>query len=49
MATTATPQVRIEQDGAVRLDPRCAAQPLDNAIPTIPYAAIAAFLSRPTC
>lgn len=42
------PQVRLEQAGAVRLDPRLRSTPLDNAIPTIPYTAIAAFLSRPT-
>src|SRR5256884_4725741 len=42
------PQVSLEQAGAVRLDPRLRATPLDSAIPTIPYGAIAAFLSRPT-
>jgi hypothetical protein len=42
------PQVNLEQAGAVRLDPRLRSTALDNAIPTIPYAAIAAFLSRPT-
>ncbi|MBV8909424.1 MAG: LysM peptidoglycan-binding domain-containing protein, partial [Gammaproteobacteria bacterium] len=41
------PQVGVEQAGAVRLDPRLRNTPLDNAIPTIPYTAIAAFLSRP--
>jgi LysM repeat protein len=41
-------QVRLEQAGAVRLDPRLRSSALDSAIPTIPYAAIAAFLSRPT-
>jgi hypothetical protein len=41
------PQVRVEEAGAVRLDPRLRSQPLENAIPTIPYSAIAAFLSRP--
>ena len=42
------PQVSLEQAGAVRLDPRLRSSPLENAIPTIPYTAIAAFLSRPT-
>ncbi len=42
------PQVRLAQAGAVRLDPRLRSAPLEGAIPTIPYAAIAAFLSRPT-
>ena len=32
----------------MRLDPRLRSTPLDGAIPTIPYSAIAAFLSRPT-
>jgi hypothetical protein len=41
-------QVRLEQAGAVRLDPRLRDSAIDSAIPTIPYAAIAAFLSRPT-
>ena len=41
-------QIRLEQAGALRLDPRLRSSPLDSAIPTIPYAAIAAFLSRPT-
>src|ERR1700730_9555428 len=42
------PQVSVEQAGAVRLDPRLRSAALDSAIPTIPYSAIAAFLSRPT-
>jgi len=42
------PQVSVEQAGTVRLDPRLRSSPLDSAIPTIPYSAIAAFLSRPT-
>ena len=41
------PQVSVEQAGSARLDPRLRSTPLDNAIPTIPYTAIAAFLSRP--
>ena len=42
------PQVTLERAGSVRLDPRLRSTPLDGSIPTIPYAAIAAFLSRPT-
>ena len=41
-------EVRLEQAGVARLDPRLRSDPLENAIPTIPYSAIAAFLSRPT-
>jgi len=39
---------RYEQGGAARLEPGLRSEPLDAAIPTIPYAAIASFLSRPT-
>ncbi|HEY3786642.1 MAG TPA: LysM peptidoglycan-binding domain-containing protein [Steroidobacteraceae bacterium] len=42
------PQIRLEQAGAARLEPRLRSTPLDAAIPTIPYSAISAFLSRPT-
>jgi LysM repeat protein len=42
------PQVSLAQAGAVRLDPRLRSSPLEGSIPTIPYSAIAAFLSRPT-
>jgi hypothetical protein len=42
------PQIRLEQGGAARLDPRLRSDPIDGAIPTIPYQAIAAFLSRPS-
>ncbi|HTV78562.1 MAG TPA: LysM domain-containing protein [Steroidobacteraceae bacterium] len=41
------PQISIEQGSALRLNPALRSSPLDNAIPTIPYASIAAFLSRP--
>jgi hypothetical protein len=40
--------VTLEQASALRLDPRLRSSPLDTAIPTIPYTAIASFLSRPT-
>jgi hypothetical protein len=42
------PLIRLEQGGAARLDPRLRSAPLDGAIPTIPYATISAFLSRPS-
>jgi hypothetical protein len=42
------PMIRLEQGGAARLDPRLRSSPLDGAIPTIPYAAISAFLNRPS-
>ena len=41
-------QVRLQEGGAARLDPRLRSSPLEAAIPTIPYTAISAFLSRPT-
>jgi LysM repeat protein len=41
------PMVSLEQAGALRMDPRLRTSPLDNAIPTISYASIAAFLTRP--
>jgi hypothetical protein len=40
--------VTLEQASALRLDPRLRSSPLDTAIPTVPYTAIASFLSRPT-
>ncbi len=43
-----SPQIRLEQGGPARLDPRLRSSPLDGAVPTIPYGAISAFLSRPT-
>src|SRR5262249_50184245 len=43
------PQIRLTQGGSgARLDPRLRTDPIDGAIPTIPYQAIAAFLSRPS-
>jgi len=42
------PQIRLESGGAARLDPRLRSTPIENAIPIISYAAIAAFLSRPS-
>ncbi|MGB6449319.1 MAG: LysM domain-containing protein [Steroidobacteraceae bacterium] len=37
-----------EISGVIRLEPRLRSSALEGAIPTIPYASIAAFLSRPT-
>ena len=42
------PQVRLTSGGAARLNPRLRSSPLEGAIPTLPYSAIAAFLSKPT-
>jgi hypothetical protein len=42
------PLVYVSNPGVLRLDPRLRSEQLENAIPTIPYSAIAAFLSRPT-
>jgi hypothetical protein len=42
------PMIRLEQGGPARLDPRLRSSPLDGAVPTIPYTAISAFLSRPS-
>jgi LysM repeat protein len=47
-AGNGSPQIRLQQGGPARLDPRLRSSPLDAAIPTIPYSSIAAFLSRPT-
>ena len=41
------PQISVEHESALRLEPALRSSPLDEAIPTIPYASIAAFLSRP--
>jgi LysM repeat protein len=41
------PQISIGMAGSLRLNPALRSSPLDDAIPTIPYASIAAFLSRP--
>ncbi len=42
------PQIRLTGGGAARLNPRLRSNPLDGAIPTLPYSSIAAFLSKPT-
>ena len=40
--------MRLVEASALRLEPRLRSTPIAAAIPTIPYAAIASFLSRPT-
>ena len=42
------PQIRLTGGGGARLNPRLRSDPLDGAIPTLPYSAIAAFLSKPS-
>lgn len=42
------PRIMLEQGGAARLNPRLRSTPADGPIATIPYEAIAAFLSRPS-
>jgi hypothetical protein len=41
-------EVRLEKAGLTRLDPQLRSAAIESSIPTIPYSAIAAFLSRPT-
>ncbi len=43
-----SPQLSVQQGGAARLHPQLRSSPVDGPIATIPYAAIAAFLSRPS-
>jgi hypothetical protein len=42
------PVIQLERGSALRLSPRVRAEPLEQAIPTIPYEMLRAFLSRPT-
>jgi LysM repeat protein len=42
------PVIQLERGSALRLSPQVRAQPLEQAIPTIPYETLRAFLSRPT-
>lgn len=42
------PQIRLQSGGPARLDPRLRTSPLEGPIQTIPYSAIASFLSRPS-
>ena len=43
-----SPQVSLQSGGAARLNPRLRSSGLDGAIPTLPYSAISAFLSKPS-
>ncbi|MGH8309009.1 MAG: LysM peptidoglycan-binding domain-containing protein, partial [Steroidobacteraceae bacterium] len=42
------PQIRLQSGGPARLNPRLRTSPLEGPIQTIPYSAIASFLSRPS-
>ena len=42
------PQIRLTNGGAARLNPRLRSEPLEGAIPTLPYSAISAFLLKPS-
>jgi LysM repeat protein len=43
-----SPQIRLESGGAARVHPLVRSSPLDGPIASIPYAAIASFLGRPS-
>lgn len=42
------PRITLSQASGLRLHPELHADPLDTAVPTIPYASVAAFLTRPS-
>jgi len=42
------PHVTLERGGAVRVQPRVRSQPLEDAIRSIPYEIVAAFMSKPS-
>jgi len=42
------PQILLQRGDAVRVEPRVRSQPLESAITTIPYATVAAFMSKPS-
>jgi LysM repeat protein len=42
------PQILLQRGDAARVQPRVRSQPLESAITTIPYATVAAFMSKPT-
>jgi hypothetical protein len=42
------PQILLQRGDAVRVEPRVRSEPLEAAITSIPYATVAAFMSRPT-
>jgi hypothetical protein len=42
------PQIVLQRGDGVRVEPRVPSEPIDSAITTIPYATVAAFMSKPT-
>jgi hypothetical protein len=42
------PQILLQRGDAARVEPRVRSEPLETAITTIPYATVAAFMSRPS-
>jgi LysM repeat protein len=42
------PQIVLQRGDGVRVEPRVRSEPIDSAITTIPYATVAAFMSRPS-
>ena len=42
------PQILLQRGDAARVEPRVRSQPLETAITTIPYATVAAFMSKPS-
>jgi LysM repeat protein len=42
------PQIVLQRGDGVRVEPRVRSEPIDSAITTIPYATVAAFMSKPT-
>jgi hypothetical protein len=42
------PQIRVERGNTVVLRPQIRSQPIDTAIPAIPYEVVAAFMSKPS-
>jgi len=42
------PQIVLQRGDGVRVEPQVRSEPIDSAITTIPYATVAAFMSKPT-
>src|SRR5271169_4428178 len=42
------PRIVLQRGDGVRVEPRVRSEPIDSAITTIPYATVAAFMSKPT-
>src|SRR5271170_3978619 len=42
------PQIVLQRGDGVRVEPRVRSEPIDSAITTIPYATVAAFMSKPS-